>query len=168
MLGLIVGTAANGENRAQQNHSVHPGPRNAGHRNASHERHRAVAIRKRYPKLPVIMFSTLTERGAVTTWTLWLRAPATTSPSPAIRGVWTRLAFEFRKSYCPRSKRCAPRAHRENLRRLLSFQISSTEPRYVASSTLPSRSLRLALQRVDRTRWPRCCRSFPPIFPFRW
>ena len=39
-------------------------------------------MRKSYPRLPVIMFSTLTERGADATLERSLRAPPTTSPSP--------------------------------------------------------------------------------------
>jgi len=40
-------------------------------------------IRKNYPKLPVIMFSTLTERGLPRRWRRFLLARPTTSPSPA-------------------------------------------------------------------------------------
>ena len=40
-------------------------------------------IRKLYPKLPIIMFSTLTERGPQPRSTLWPSAQVTTSPSLA-------------------------------------------------------------------------------------
>ena len=42
-------------------------------------------IRKRHPKLPVIMFSTLTERGAGATVEALLLGHRTTSPSPVTR-----------------------------------------------------------------------------------
>jgi two-component system, chemotaxis family, protein-glutamate methylesterase/glutaminase len=45
-------------------------------------------IRKLYPKLPVIMFSTLTERGASTTLDALELGPAITLPSPVTREAW--------------------------------------------------------------------------------
>jgi two-component system, chemotaxis family, protein-glutamate methylesterase/glutaminase len=41
-----------------------------------------VALRKEHPLLPVIMFSTLTERGAAITLEALLKGRTTTSPSP--------------------------------------------------------------------------------------
>ena len=46
-------------------------------------------LRKTYPRLPVIMFSALTERGRPRRSTPWPSGRPTTSPNPPTRAAWT-------------------------------------------------------------------------------
>ena len=51
-----------------------------------------VEIRKLYPRLPVIMFSTLTGPGAAAPWKRWRGEPSDYALKPRTREAWKRRA----------------------------------------------------------------------------
>jgi two-component system chemotaxis response regulator CheB len=59
-------------------------------------------IRKLYPKLPVIMVSTLTERELRSRWTRWRRERATTKRNHRTPAAWNRHGYGFKRNWCQR------------------------------------------------------------------
>jgi two-component system, chemotaxis family, protein-glutamate methylesterase/glutaminase len=66
-------------------------------------------LRKLYPKLPVIMFSTLTERGAAATLDALALGASDYATKPSNTGSWRirDRTLEFAPNSSPRSRRCA-------------------------------------------------------------
>ena len=118
-------------------------------------------IRNRYPKLPVIMFSTLTERGAVSTLdalslgaTDYVTKPTTVAdPAQAIASIKEQLIPRI-KSFCRRFE-VAP------LR-------TPAVPIAERSASRPSNCWPSAPQPEDRMHWLRFSGLFPRTSRSRW
>lgn len=114
-------------------------------------------IRKLYPKLPVIMFSTLTEHGAAATLEALARARPTTPPSPLAVTVWPMPSSKSSANSSPRSPPCAPP---RSVCRFPPFPPRLTGPSSGASISSPS-----ALPPAGLTPWPKSSPFSAAIFP---
>ena len=74
------------------------------------------AIRAKWPHLPVIMFSSLTEHGAEPRSRLCAWAPATTSPSPSTPAAHKEFSSSCARNSSPKSRRFAPRRTKSRYR----------------------------------------------------
>src|SRR5579883_1233377 len=126
-------------------------------------------IRKRYPKLPVIMFSTLTERGAtVTLEALSLGASDyVTKPSNTVAS--SKRARESRPSLFPKSRGFAARSHFRRPPRLplpnpVSGPPASSSPSCICELTC----WRSAPPQAGRTHWLRCSPNCHRTYPCPW
>ena len=96
-------------NRAQQNCPSQSGSRDLGHRNAGHEWPRDLGRDPQiYPKLPVIMFSTLTERGAATTLDALALGASDYVTKPSNTGSLELTLAQIREQLIPKVKALCP------------------------------------------------------------
>lgn len=121
------------------------------------------AIRAAGRGLPIIMFSTLTNRGAEATIDVLALARAITLPSRLARAAMTPRESAFARLWCQGSKRFAgdrrPRRQASKPRASASGRFSTSSQRK------PSKSWALDARLGDRTRWRNCCPPSPLIFP---
>ena len=107
----VVGTAVERPVGAGQARAAQARPRHDGHRDAGDERHRGGrAIRAKRNRMPIIMFSTLTERGATATLDALSAGANDYVTKPANVGSVAQAMESVREQLIPKIKAPAPAA----------------------------------------------------------
>ena len=121
------------------------------------------AVRKLYPKLPVIMFSTLTEHGAAATLDALALGASDYATKPSNTGSPAVAIERIRAELIPKIKALCGVAPLKllPLPRIPSSFESSGQVQPRGSKLWPS-----ALRRVVRMLWRKSCRGFRATFPF--